>query len=83
MKNNIPRCQQIQIDYKGNLNNLRETIAEINNGRSISLETFKKCMEFLYREGWADCFMWNGEVPGETTRKEFFEILNIDRYGRE
>jgi hypothetical protein len=83
MKNKIPHCQQIQIEYKGNLHMLKEVIYAVRNGQTISFENFKTCMEFIYREGWGDCFMWNGELSGETTRKEFFEILNINRYRRE
>jgi hypothetical protein len=78
----IPRCQQIQIEYKTNLYSLQETISSINNGDPISIDMFKKCMEFLYREGWCDCFLWDGEISGEQTRKEFFKILDIERYGR-
>jgi len=82
MKENIPRCQRIQNEYKGNLIYLRETIAEIKAGHPITIEIFEKCMKFIYQEGWGDCFMWDGEVSGEETRKEFFETLNINRYGR-
>lgn len=78
----IPRCQKIQIEYKQNLTILQETVAEIKNGNPISIENFVNCMSFIYREGWGDCFNWNGEVSGAETREEFFKILNIDRYGR-
>ena len=78
----IPRCQQIQIEYKANLNILQETIASIDNGNPISMNMFKKCMEFLYREGWSDCFLWDGQVSGQQTREEFFKILDIERYSR-
>jgi hypothetical protein len=78
----IPSCQQIQNEYKKGLINLRETIAEIKQGNSIPMETFVNCMSFIYREGWGDCFCWQGDIAGEETRKEFFEILQIERYGR-
>lgn len=81
-ENKIPNCQRIQIEYKSNLLMLKETISEIQQGNPINMEMFTKCMEFVYREGWGDCFMWSGEVPGNTTLTEFLEILKIDRYGR-
>ncbi len=81
-KNNIPRCQKIQNEYKAGITNLRETIAEIKNGNPIPIEAFVDCMSFVYREGWGDCFGWQGDVAGEQTRKEFFEVLQIERYGR-
>lgn len=84
IKNNgkIPRCQRIQNEYKCNLHYLKETIYEIKHGNPISEESFIKCMEFIYREGWGDCFAWQGEVPGNQTLKEFLDILPIKRYGR-
>jgi len=69
----IPRCQQIQNEYKSNFSNLKETIYEIQQGNPITEECFIDCMSFLYREGWGDCFGWQGDLPGEQTRKEFFE----------
>lgn len=78
----IPRCQKIQNEYKKNFSNLRETIAEIKNGNPIPLQAFIDCMSFVYREGWSDCFGWSGEISGEETRKEFFDTLPIERYGR-
>lgn len=78
----IPRCQRIQNEYKENFYILQEVINAIELNQSIGMEMFIKCMEFLYREGWGDCFMWQGEVPGETTMKEFLKILPIKRYGR-
>lgn len=78
----IPRCQQIQNEYKAGLSNLRETIAEIKQGHPIPIEAFVDSMSFIYREGWGDCFGWQGDVAGEETRREFFEILNIERYKR-
>jgi hypothetical protein len=82
IENKIPLCQQIQNEYKSNLNVLREVVAEIDHGGKIQIEDFIKCMSFVYREGWGDCFHWNGEISGEQTRNEFYEILKIDRYGR-
>ena len=82
LKDKIPRCQQIQNEYKGNLINLRETIAEIKQGNPIPIKAFIRSMEFVYKEGWGDCFMWSGEISGEITRKEFFDILPIKRYSR-
>lgn len=55
---NIPRCQQIQNEYKNNLNILRETINEINQSNAISIDDFVNCMSFVYREGWGDCFLY-------------------------
>jgi len=81
-ENGIPRCQQIQNEYKASLLNLKETIAEIKQGNPISIETFVDCMSFVYREGWGDCFNYQGDVAGEQTRKEFFDVLQIERYGR-
>lgn len=81
-KEKIPRCQRIQNAYKEDFHILKETINSIEMGEPIHMEMFIRCMEFLYREGWGDCFMWSGEVPGETTMKEFLKILPIERYGR-
>lgn len=81
-KYNIPRCQRIHNEYKSNFSNLKETIAEIKNGNTIPIEAFIDCMSFVYKEGWGDCFGWQGDVNGEQTRKEFFEVLQIERYGR-
>jgi len=78
----IPRCQIIQNEYKGNLEHMREVIHAIKDGERISEEAFIKSMEFVYREGWGDCFAWSGEVSGKETLKEFFKILPIKRYGR-
>jgi len=78
----IPRCQKIHMEYKNEFSHLRETIHELKQGEQITMESFTRCMEFIYKEGWGDCFNWQGELPGETTLDEFFELLPIQRYGR-
>jgi hypothetical protein len=84
IKNNpkIPHCQKVQLEYKANLNLLREFCAAIKDGQPPAYEVFISCMEFIYREGWGDCFLWDGQIPGEMTREEFFKIIPIKRYGR-
>jgi len=76
------RCQRIQQEYKGNLYLLSEVVHAALNDRPIGIDNLTNAMAFIYREGWGDCFMWDGQISGEKTRKEFFEILKIDRYGR-
>lgn len=82
MNENIPRCQQIHNEYKDNLTHLREIIHAIKSDELINIDGFIRCMEFVYREGWGDCFSWNGEISGSQTLEEFLEILPIERYGR-
>ena len=76
------RCQEIQNEYKRNFHILKEVIHEIKQGNPINIECFIECMAFVYREGWGDCFGWQGDVPGNQTLKEFLDLLPIERYGR-